>query len=101
MIKSREPKVHETNEEKDHKTNIPPKFTEQQKKTFHDQACEVLDILDKSGNGIYDPDRYPGMYQNQNKNNLPESLKKVFSKQKKQTELTEENVDFKKLFQNE
>ena len=75
----------------------PPKFTDQQRKTFHDQACEILDILDKSGNGIYDEDRRPGMYQNKNKDDMPESLKKIFNQQNAKNENTEE-VDLKKLF---
>ena len=100
MIKKRPGTTEEIPEKKDHYTDVPPKFTEQQKKSFKDQACEVLDILDASGNGIYDEDRYPGMYKDKNKNKLPVSLEKIFNKQEVKTEKIEEDeVDFEKLFQ--
>lgn len=74
MVLVRRKKEQEKEQEKDYKKESENKniSTEENKntsedlkrkiKTFHDQACLVLDILESQGVNIYDPNRKPGMY---------------------------------------
>ena len=40
----------------------PPKWDSAQIKSFREKDIEILNYLDSIGEGIYDPDRTPGMY---------------------------------------
>jgi hypothetical protein len=60
------------------KSAKPPIFSFEQLKTFKQQSCEVLDILEKNGINIYDEDRYGGMYLTHNKNKISNNIKKYF-----------------------
>lgn len=51
------------------------KPSEDKIRTFHDQACMVLDILEEQGINIYDPKRYPGMYLHHDGEIKPVNLK--------------------------
>lgn len=59
-------------------TDVPPKFTDIELKTFRDEALEVLDLLDNEGINIYDENNYPGMYL-KTKSNTSRKLKSLFT----------------------
>lgn len=50
-----------------------------EKKSFLDQAIEVLNILDSKGINIYDKNRTPGMYLNKGKNPENKNLINILS----------------------
>lgn len=62
-------------------------------KTYKDEVCEALDILDKEGINIYDPNNTPGMYLFNHANpEIPIILKHLLSKKiNKQTTIN--NID--------
>lgn len=77
----------------------PPKFTNQEIKTFKQQACEVLDILDKTGNGIYNEGRYGGMYLKHNKDVLSQTIiDKMSKKEDKAKNEDEDNIKLLNFF---
>lgn len=58
-------------------------YTNEQIKTFKDEAISVLNILENQGINIYDNNRFGGMYLRQNKDKfIPESLIKSMSNKK-------------------
>lgn len=62
-------------------------------KTFKEQAIEVLNILDKTGDGIYNEGRYGGMYLK----NVPKPVPTKVIKALTQTEESDDNYDNVKL----
>lgn len=68
---SGQPTTHQT-------TDVPPKFTDIELKTFRDEALEVLDLLDNEGINIYDENNYPGMYL-KTKSNTSRKIKSLFT----------------------
>lgn len=78
-----------------------PKYTPQEIKTFKQQACEVLDILDKTGDGIYDEGRYPGMYLKHNRDVLSKSIIDKMSKKEDKEENDEDNIKLLNFFKNQ
>jgi len=77
------------------------RFSSKDKKTYADEVLEVLTILDKNGTDIYDLDRYPGMYLNRNRSEIPLELrKKISEKKSKHSEINkDENTIPDNLFQ--
>lgn len=59
-------------------TDVPPKFSNIELKTFRDEALEVLDLLDNGGINIYDENNYPGMYL-KTKTNTNRKIKSLFT----------------------
>lgn len=59
-------------------TDVPPKFTDIELKTFRDEALEVLDLLDNGGINIYDENNYPGMYL-KSETNTNRKIKSLFT----------------------
>lgn len=59
-------------------TDVPPKFTDIEIKTFRDETLEVLDLLDNKGINIYDENNYPGMYL-KTKTNTNRKIKSLFT----------------------
>lgn len=78
-----------------------PKYTQQEIKTFKQQACEVLDILDKTGDGIYDEGRYAGMYLKHNRDVLSKSIIDKMSKKEDKEENEEDNIKLLNFFKNQ
>lgn len=58
--------------------DVPPKFTDIELKTFHDEVIEVLNLLDNDGINIYDENNYPGMYL-KTKTNTNRKIKSLFT----------------------
>lgn len=81
-------------------------YTNEQIKTFKDEAISVLNILENQGINIYDNNRFGGMYLRQNKDKfIPESLIKSMSNKKdnkkestSEGEITKDKSFYDKLF---
>lgn len=78
-----------------------PKFTSQEIKTFKQQACEVLDILDKTGDGIYAEGRYPGMYLKHQNNALSQKIIDKMSERVEEKQEDEDNIKLLNFFKSQ
>jgi len=70
----------------------PPVFTKSEIKSFKDQSCEVLNILESQGINIYADGRYGGMYLHQNKEKITNQVKKYFQSKNNEPKENNENL---------
>lgn len=76
----------------------PHKWDNEHIKSFKDQAIDVLNYLDSIGEGIYDSDRYPGMYiPEYGDDTLPTYIKHQFNSDKNKIN-NDDNNDFSDSF---
>jgi len=80
------------NEEDSSKKDESSSNNKKEFETYKEKCIEVLNILDKKGINIYDPNNYGGMYlKRRNSTNIPKKLTDMFEKtSKKDTEEKEE-----------
>lgn len=82
MIRKRQPKQELQQESKQEPKpkikTVKPQNKPYEFKTWREEACFVLDLLEKQGINIYEEGRYGGMYLNQNKG---EKFKKLFDRE--------------------
>lgn len=70
----------------------PPIFTKSDIKSFRDQSCEVLNILESKGINIYADGRYGGMYLRQNNEKMTNPVKKYFKSKSNEPKENNENL---------
>lgn len=83
----------------------PPKWDSAQIKSFREKDIEILNYLDSIGEGIYDPDRTPGMYLKRHNGELSDRVKKQLNQHARrqkveQDELENSEAMLKQLFGN-
>ena len=77
-------------------------FSDIEIKTFKQESIEVLNLLEKSGVNIYDPNRYGGMYlkRKDKTSKIPQSLKEKFGNSQKTSKEDNQIPDALKNFFN-
>lgn len=71
----------------------PPKWDSAQIKSFHEKDIEILNYLDSIGEGIYDPDRTPGMYLKRHNGELSDRVKKQLNQHARRKDVEQEEPE--------
>lgn len=98
MIRKRQPKQEPIQQENIQQQNKPSKQLSSNNnkkypefKTYHEEACYVLDLLEKQGINIYEEGRYGGMYLNNHSSGKVSQIFNSTTNNKKQNNIQQIN----------